>query len=225
MMHKLLFTALTVSVLLQAELFTEHFNTGIVKSRIEYKDGTRTRTSKGIKHGQEKVYYETGELAYEVMNVDGKRDGKLTWYDRDGNVLEIMYYQKGKRHGINKLFYADGTLRSEVNYLFDKKEGPYREYFSNGELALEVNYKNGRKEGLQKEYHPGGRLASEVTYINGYKEGEQKWYDKTGKLIKTEKFKMDRSIDVLQALQKKEPDATEALLKGLDFNPQHHRAQ
>jgi antitoxin component YwqK of YwqJK toxin-antitoxin module len=224
-MYKLLLTGFAASVFLQAELFTEHFNTGIVKSRIEYKDGTRTRTSKGIKHGDEKVYYETGELAYEVKNINGKRDGKLTWYDRDGNVLEILHYQNGKRHGVNKLFFSDGTLRSEVNYLFDKKEGPYREYFSNGELALEVNYKNGRKEGLQKEYHPGGKPASEVIYINGYKEGKQKWYDKNGTLIKTETFKMDRSIEVLKELRKQEPDATEILMKGLDFNPQHHKAK
>ena len=224
-MHKLLLTGVVISTLLQAELFTEHFNSGVVKSRIEYKDGTRTPTSKGIKQGQEKVYYETGELAYEVNNVNGQRDGKLTWYDRDGNILEILHYQKGKRHGVNKLFFSDGTLRSEVTYLFDKKEGPYKEYFSNGDLAMEVNYKNGRKEGIQKEYHPGGKLSSEVTYINGYKEGEQKWYDQNGTLIKTEMFKMDRPVAILKKLREKQPDATEALMKGLDFNPQHHRAQ
>ncbi|MCF6205793.1 MAG: toxin-antitoxin system YwqK family antitoxin [Sulfurovum sp.] len=224
-MYRLILSSFALATLLHAELFTEHFNTGVVKSRIEYKDGTRTRTSKGIKHGVEKVYYETGELAYEVKNVDGQRDGTLTWYDRDGNVLEILHYQHGKRHGVNKLFFSDGTLRSEVTYLFDKREGPYREYFSNGDLALKVTYKNGRKEGIQTEYHPGGKIASKVRYVNGYKEGEQQWYDRNGTLIKTEMFKMDRSVEVLKQLRKKEPDATETLLKGLDFNPQHHRAQ
>ncbi len=224
-MYKLALSALVLSSLLQAELFTEYFDTGIVKSRIEYKDGTRTKTSKGVKQGWEKVYYETGELAYEVQYIDDKRDGKLTWYDRDGNVLEIMHYQKGKRHGVNKLFFSDGTLRSEVTYLFDKKEGPYRMYFSSGELALEVNYKNGRKEGVQKEYYPGGKIASEVTYINGYKEGEQVWYDNNGTVMKKETFKMDRPVEILKQLRQKQPDATETLLKELDFNPQHHRAQ
>lgn len=224
-MHKLLLAGISLSALLHAEQVTEYFKSGVVKSRIEYKDGTRTPTAEGIKNGIEKVYYESGELAYEVKNVNGKRDGVLTWYDRDGNVLEILHYKNGMRHGINRLYYPDGTLRSEVAYLNDQKEGPYKEYFANGELALTVAYKSGRKEGTQKEFYPGGKLASEVTYIHGYKEGKQKWYDKNGTLTKTEIFKMDRPVETMKALKQKQPDATEILMQGIDFNPQHYRAQ
>lgn len=203
----------------QAELVTERFPNGVVKSQIEYKDGTRTETNAGVKEGKEKVYYNTGELAYEVINIDGKRDGALNWYDRDGNHLEVIHYQKGKRHGINKLFYPNGKLRAEVMYINDKKEGPYKEYFDTGTLALEVNYKNDRKEGIQKEYHENGKLASKVLYKNGYKEGVQTWYDKKGKVIQTQKFKMDRPLDVVKKLKIKKPDPTNELLKGLDFDP------
>jgi len=138
---------------------------------------------------------------------------------------EYFKNQHGQRHGINQLFYADGKLRSEVNYLFDKKEGAYKEYYSTGELALEVNYRNDRKEGVQKEYFRNGKLSSEVRYVNGYKEGAQKWYDQNGTLIKTETFKMDRPVALMKKLKEKEPDATKILLKQLDFNPNHYKAQ
>lgn len=39
---------------LHAELFTEHFKDGVVKSQIEYVKGTRTDVQEGIKDGLEK---------------------------------------------------------------------------------------------------------------------------------------------------------------------------
>jgi len=76
-MKKALFITVAMMLSAHAELFTEHFSNGVVKSQksqIEYKDGTRTDTKEGIKDGKEKIYYSTGELAYEVTNVNGKRE-------------------------------------------------------------------------------------------------------------------------------------------------------
>lgn len=204
---------------LHAELFTEHFKDGVVKSQIEYKDNTRTDTKEGVKDGLEKVYYNTGELAYKVINVEGKRDGAMNWYDRGGNHLEIIHFQHGKRHGINKIFYADGTLRIEVNYINDNKEGPEKYYFSTGVLASEVIFVNGKKEGLQKEYYSDGTLNNDVMYIHGYKEGEKRWYAKNGKVIQTETYKMDRPVNVMKRVQAKQSEPTIEALQGLDFNP------
>ena len=204
---------------LHAELFTEHFKDGVVKSQIEYKDGTRSDKTEGTKHGLEKVYYNSGELAFKVMNIDGKRDGAMDWYDREGHHLEVIHYKMGQRHGNNKIFFEDGTLRIEVNYIDDHKEGLEKYYFSTGKLASAVNFVHGKKEGLQKEYNKDGSLNNDVMYKHGYKEGEKHWYDKNGKVIKTLTYKMDRPIDLMKKVQKKKPDATLEVLKGLDFNP------
>jgi antitoxin component YwqK of YwqJK toxin-antitoxin module len=211
------------STLLQAELFTEHFKDGVVKSQIEYKKHTRTDTTEGVKNGSEKVYYNSGELAFKVQNIEGKRDGAMVWYDRDKNHLERIYYKMGKRSGNNKIFYDDGTLRIEVNYIDDKKEGFEKFYFSSGKLASEVTYVSGRKEGLQKEYNNDGSLNNEVTYKHGYKEGERRWYDKNEKVTKTLNYKMDRPIEVMKKVQAKKTDITIKALQGLDFNPNNRK--
>jgi len=108
------FTLLTLTFFgtctLHAELFTEHFKDGVVKTQIEYKEHTRTDTKEGVKHGLEKTYYNTGDIAFTVHNIDGKRDGTMDWYDREGNHLERINYKMGKRVGNNKIFYDDGTL-------------------------------------------------------------------------------------------------------------------
>lgn len=224
-MKKILFItlALLCTTAVNAELFTEYFKDGVIKSQIEYKNGTRSDTTEGIKDGLEKVYYNTGELAYTVRNIDGKREGSMDWYDRDGKHLEIIHFQKGLRHGLNMIFYANGTVRSEVNYINDNKEGLEKQYFSTGKLASEVTFMKGRQEGLQKEYNENGTLDNDVMYKHGYKEGEKRWYDKHGEIIKTETYKMDRPINLMKKAQAKKPDATIELLKGLDFNPNNRK--
>ena len=224
-MHKtlLLTLALLGTSTLHAELFTEHFKDGVVKSQVEYVQDTRTDVQEGIKDGLEKVYYNSGELAFKVNNIQGKRDGALDWYDREGNHLEIMHFQDGKRHGLNKIFYANGTLRIEVNYINDNKEGSEKYYFSTGKLASEVTFIHGKKEGLQKEYNNDGSLNNKVMYKHGYKEGEKHWYDTNGKVTKTEMYKMDRPIHLMKKVQAKQPDVTIEALKGLDFNPNNRK--
>jgi len=211
------------ATILNAELFTEHFKDGVVKSKIEYKEHTRTKVKEGTKHGLEKVYYNSGELAFKVINIDGHRDGAMDWYDRAGNHLEIIHYQVGNRHGVNNTFFADGTLRIEVNYINDHKEGLEKYYFSTGKLASEVTFLHGQKEGQQKEYNEDGTLHNDVMYKHGYKEGEKRWYDKKGSVIRTVTYKMDRPIDLMKEAQAKKPDQTNKLLQGLDFNPNNRK--
>ncbi|MDM5271857.1 toxin-antitoxin system YwqK family antitoxin [Sulfurovum sp. zt1-1] len=225
MLSKTLFYSLLLISLSHAELFTEYFENGIIKSEIVYKDGTRTPTEEGIKEGMEKIYHDNGKIAYTVNNIDGKRDGNLNWYDKEGNNIEVMPYKMGKRHGTNKLFYSNGTLKSEVNYINDKKEGIEKFYFSTGALAQESQYINDKKEGEEKEYYEDGSLQSIVTYKNNYKEGTKKWFDKNGKVTKTELYKMDRPVNVMKKIQT--PDHTETIeeFKVLDFNPQNRRPE
>ena len=224
-MNKTLLAILTLlgTTTINAELFTEHFKDGVVKSQIEYKENTRTKVKEGVKHGLEKVYYNSGELAFKVNNTDGKRDGAMDWYDRAGNHLEVIHYQMGNRHGVNNIFFADGTLRIEVNYINDHKEGLEKYYFSTGKLASEVKFSHGQKKGLQKEYNEDGTLNNDVMYKHGYKEGEKHWYDKKGKVARTLTYKMDRPIDLMKEVQAKKPDETNKLLQGLDFNPNNRK--
>lgn len=224
---KRLSSALLVAVsttLLQAELITEYFENGVIKSQINYVDGTRTATQEGTKEGVEKVYHSTGQLAMEVNNTQGLRDGALHWYDTEGRHLEVMPYKNGKRHGLNRIFYENGNLRIEVTYVDDQKEGLEKFYFSSGKLASEVNYVKGKKEGLQKEYTIDGTLDNDVMYVHGYKEGLKRWYDVQHHIIQTEKYIMDRPVDTMKKVQEKKTDEPIDALKGLDFNPNNKQA-
>jgi len=223
-MKKTIFlSAFLVTSFAKAEVFKEYFKDGVLKSEIAYKDGSRTDTKEGIKDGIEKIYYNSGELAYTVRNVNGKREGALEWYDRDKNYLETIHYKIGLRDGVNKIFYTNDRLRSVVTYKHDRKEGKEKEYYSTGKLASDVSYVNGKKEGIQTEYYETGTVKSRVTYKNNYKEGEKRFFDQNGTLVKTEIYKMDRPVNVMKKIQKKQPTVTIDDFKVLDFNPQNRR--
>lgn len=226
MNKKILFIFIvTINSLFAVEKITEYFLDGVIKSTIEYQNGTHTNISMGIKEGLEKIYYNTGDLAYQVNNIDNKRDGKMSWYDREKNLLETIHFKEGKRHGKNSVYYANGKLRIELTYIDDKKEGKERFYFSTGELASIVNYINGKKEGIQKEYNQDGLLNNEVMYKNNYKEGERVWYDKKMNIIQKELYKMDRPINLMKKVQNKKSTKLIDALQGLNFNPNDRKVK
>jgi len=211
----------TLFTSLQAELVVTYFDRGQVKAETNYIDGTNTEIKAGIKQGIEKVYYQMGKLAYKVNYIENKRDGKLTWYDKQGVKLSDVHYKMGKLDGVEYSYYPNGAIKHEVTYVNDLKEGLQKEYFKNKKLALEVPYVHGKKNGLQKEYTPEGQLYSEVNYVNNYKEGYQKWYDKNGQVMKTIFYKMDRPINIMKKVQ--DDKSFDVTIKGIDFSPQKPR--
>ena len=218
-MQKLITSLLFISSLVYGEVVTEYFKNGAIKSQTHYIDGTRTETKRGIKQGLEKVYYIEGGVAYQVNYVNNKRDGKMTWWDKQGNLLKVIHYDHGKLEGWEITYFPDGKIKAKQLYKNDKREGLYKEYYDNGQLALVVPYKNGKKEGMQKEYTYDGHLYTEVLYKNNYKEGKQKWYDKNGKVVKEEEFVHDVPVNVMKQLKQKKSIKQDERLKGINFSP------
>ncbi len=221
-MNQSLLTLTTLTLLstqLHAEYVETFFDQGQIKAQTNYLDGSRTNMREGIKHGLEKVYYQSGQLAYEVFYVHGKRDGKLAWLDREGHKLSFCNFKLGKMEGMEKTFFVNGQVKKEVNYVNDLKEGIQKEYFSNGQLASEVKYIHNKKEGLQTEYTIDGKILSTVNYVNNYKEGYKKWFDSNGTVIKKTFYKMDRPIKIMEQIQKKEDPHIYDELRGLNFSP------
>ena len=218
----LLLASLFMSSIAQAELVKSYFKTGELKAETHYIDGTNTDIKEGIKNGIEKIYYIEGTLAYAVNYINGKRDGKLVWFDKQGHKIAQMNYKNGKLEGEEIAYFTNGQVKHIVKYINDMKEGLQKEYYNNGQLALVVPYVHNKKEGMQKEYTYDGKIYSEVLYKNNYKEGVQKWYDKDGNVVKTELFKMDRPVNVMKKIEAKKEESN-ILIHNMDFSPK--RAQ
>ncbi|RUM66778.1 MAG: hypothetical protein DSZ06_02645 [Sulfurospirillum sp.] len=218
------FLVFVYSISLSAKVIKEYFPNKKLKSIGNYELCKTKSQKKYIKSGKFKAYYLSGELAYELTYKDDKKDSKMIWYDKDGNIIEIMPYSMGKREGVEKRFYPNGSLKYTVKYINDKKEGEEKFFYQNGTLAEVSNYKNGKREGEKKEYYPDGKLYSKVLYINNYKEGKKLWFDKDGKINKIKEFKMDRPLE-FYSNNKKDSYGNLIKLKGVDFNPNSKKIQ
>ena len=50
----------------------------------------------GKKHGEEKRWYENGQLENEVCYANGERHGIEKWWNKNGNLEEEKFYLNGK---------------------------------------------------------------------------------------------------------------------------------
>jgi len=207
-----------VPSIVEAKIIKEYFPNKKLKTVGNFELSNQKNQQRYIKEGKFKAYYMSGELAYEVNYKDDKKNSNMIWYDKDGNIIEIMPYKMGKRDGVEKRFYPNGALKYIVKYVDDKKEGKEKFFYQDGVLAEISNYKNNKREGYKIEYHPNGKILSKVLYKNNYKEGKQVWYDKDGKVTKTQIFKLDRPIE-FYAKSKKDVYKKLIDIGNISFNP------
>ncbi|BAX78928.1 toxin-antitoxin system YwqK family antitoxin [Labilibaculum antarcticum] len=88
-----------------------HFNTGELKSIVQYKNNKKMGTSE--------TFYKTGEKQYDIPYLDGMKHGVVKWYYKDGKVYRETNYVKGKKDGYQKKFWENGKIKSELLYKND----------------------------------------------------------------------------------------------------------
>jgi hypothetical protein len=132
---------------------------------------------------KEKEYYDTGELKKEYsLNSDGKIEGEMILYDKEGNVRDVINYKNGIKEGEAKGFYDNGQLRIQVNFTNNSRDGISKAYYKNGQIESVVNYKKGVFHGDLMFYYDNGSLKKKAVSQNDttlfFKE-----YSKEGELI------------------------------------------
>lgn len=121
-----------------------------------------------IKGCVERMYYDNGNLQYEIPFKNGVKEGVEKWYYTEGNIMYEFPYTNGKKEGVEKYYFDYGGLKSETPYKNDKAEGISKEYYyENGGLETEFSYKNGKEDGITKVYMFNGKLLIAITYQEG----------------------------------------------------------
>jgi antitoxin component YwqK of YwqJK toxin-antitoxin module/TolA-binding protein len=200
------------------QLYYEQW-TRLIRERTVEQDGKSLRlysnyndsdkvTSYGPINGNKVIdtwhyFYDSGELkATGAYNENEEREGRWTWYFKDGTVKEVIDYEKGIAQGKNLIYYKDGSLSIDAEgkdqkldgaYLYYQKggalsqkkyfkegklNGPYVSYFAVGEILPEFNiqYKNDSIQGTLIEYYSNGAIYKESFYNKGILEKEKKYY-------------------------------------------------
>lgn len=129
-----------------------------------------------------KSYSVFGKLIKEGLYKKGERQGKWTYYFRNGVVRMTENYESGILVGSFQEFYKSGVLHKEGSYKNGKLSGHYLTYFENGKLQEEFILVDGLRQGDAYTYYLNGKVSDHSYYTDGDETGWQANYYPNGKL-------------------------------------------
>ena len=144
--------------------YTEYFDHDLsVISETGYKN-------KGVKNGpyvkygyQDKDKYLLEEGTYK----DGEKHGDVKVYSETGQIVLDGYMKNDKRNGKSTYFYDNGQVKIEGNYKDGNKDGKWTDYRKNGQKWREEIWIDGKEDGKWTFYDEDGN----IDYVEEYKNG------------------------------------------------------
>lgn len=148
------------------EYVQEFVNGHAVGWYTEYYPGTRQVAfrywlTNGIKNGEYKTWYKTGQLQYSAT------------------------YQSNLLDGVSKQWTIQGKLAAEISYHLGKFNGPSKSFYPSGALEVEKSFKEGVQTGLETGWYENGHKEHEGMMANDKPTGIWTYYNQDGVVINT----------------------------------------
>lgn len=112
-----------------------------------------------------------GAVVERAPVLEGRAEGWVERYYRDGSLRARGRYAHGHREGEQRTFWPDGSLQSVRRYEADRFEGEQLAWHRGGRLAERLHYAGGREEGTQQIWEADGRLRTHYTVVEGRRYG------------------------------------------------------
>ena len=135
--------------------------------------------------GEQRDFWDNGQLSVERNWVDGKIHGISRTYFQNGQLQDESHFEMGKLHGIVQSYHINGQLEHEGRYEHDVAVGIFHTYDKQGNLLWEfADFNPGQpKEGYwAKKYYPDGKIECKIeqTFVNGKPVIKRKVYSRFG---------------------------------------------
>ena len=176
----------------------------IYKKGIVYSSDSFNRfNKKGEKSGIWKEFYENIKLQEEGPFIDGLRNGIFRYYDKRGNLDDIIHFELGVKKedsensnivDVIRRFHINGTISQETILINGLKNGVTRSFDEKGQIisggeykeglltAIGITLKTGEKQGKWIFFYDDHEKKSEGFFVNGLKEGEWIYYFISGEV-------------------------------------------
>ena len=107
----------------------------------------------------------TGKPWFAMDVKDGKKNGKVIFYFKDGQKKSESNYERGRI--IGKYVFYDGTGKVLYETVLNNGTGTTKDYTEDGKLTLTIEYVNGVKEGKVTTYDLNGTVKEVTYYFDG----------------------------------------------------------
>lgn len=146
--------------------------------------------------GMMRAYYRNGQLARTCFADNDVNEGTELTYDEKGNLYCIVTLVHGRREGSCRYYDKNGMVREEEMFSNNLKNGPTRIYDEEGKLRRTIMYVDGVECGQKCfEYYGTGQLDSEIEIMNGLPNGEELSYHENGVLTSRIQYKDGMACD------------------------------
>lgn len=119
---------------------------------------------------------------------EGYRNGKTTFYFRNGKIKTVAQYKDGLLNGEKISYYYNGNIAAKNEYKDDEEDGYQITYYINGNKEHEGEVRKGSNEGLHIDYNYMGQVFSKSDYKNGVLDGYVAYYHPNGKIDYESRF-------------------------------------
>jgi antitoxin component YwqK of YwqJK toxin-antitoxin module/predicted esterase len=159
-------------------------------------------------------FYQNGQKRCEGTFLDGKKDGKWTyWYENGTKEMEEEYV-KGKPHGKWTYWDKEGEKRGEGEFFYgtgrwfqwykdENKErseafqkgnrhGRWLYWYENGKIRYQSEYKYDKPYGRWSGWTEYGNVIFDIGYIDGKPHGKWTYWNEKGEIIKKETWNYGR---------------------------------
>lgn len=98
---------------------------------------------------------------------DGRLNGQLAFWHKNGKKACEATYKDGMEHGLYTTWFQNGKKNWETNYRDGEKQGLETEWYESGVKRSTANYRDGEMHGLVTEWDENGRVIYESIYKDG----------------------------------------------------------
>jgi antitoxin component YwqK of YwqJK toxin-antitoxin module len=106
---------------------------------------------------------------------DGKKDGLLIRWYKNGQKFREGTWKDGKSDGLSTLWYDNGQKWSERTYKDGKEDGLWTRWYDNGKKRFEGTYEDEERDGLWTLWYDNGQKQSEKTFKDGKRISIKEW--------------------------------------------------
>jgi len=144
----------------------------------------------GKQEGRWTFFYENGQKLEETNYKDGKEDGRQTWWNEDGQKVTELYFINGKQDGTATSWHNNGQKAQVANYKNGEEDGKFIRWYENGQKMSERTIKDGWEYGKETVWYENGQKSSEGNSEEGKAYGKHTSWHENGQ-IKSVKFFRD----------------------------------
>jgi len=91
-----------------------------------------------MKDGEHIVYYESGEIKYKCLCLDGKLNGEFIYYSISGEIGSKCNYIYGYRNGESIRYHLSGEIVFKYYYIYGKSVTKLEFISYNRDLTLKL---------------------------------------------------------------------------------------